>query len=695
MRFHERPPLGVTLLVGVVAALVPLLAWMQYRWLGQLSEAETERMQRTLRTAASQFAVEFDAELARAMSSLQVEGPVLRDRNWGAYAQRHRAWADSAADPRMVREVLLVDAGNGVELALPPFAPASASAQPAPPVERLSLFRWDPSSDSFQPLEWPAELLPLRASMATHLAEYPRGLDRDRLVAREQGGGAAGAADRARGRGSADEGRPRGGRAAAADRGRFEGALAQALSSDEMLVSPVALVESPAGTSGAPRIAILGFTILRLDLAVLRETVLPALVWRHLHGADGVPEYRVAVVARGDPSRVIWESEPGAAAAIVAAPDVSQEFMTPRPDRVLFFRRGGPGDLEPGRRPAPAENIVVSVLERREPGAVRVVAGESRVVAPFEGRWTLVAKHRAGSLEAAVSLARRRNLALSSGVLLLLTLAVGLIVVSARRAQELARQQMEFVAAVSHELRTPVSVISTAAGNLADGVVGDPRRVKTYGETIRAEARRLAETVERVLQLAGIAAGRAAAAEARARPAALVNDAIAACRAEIDAAGIEVEIDVAPHLPLVAGDLAALRSAIQNLISNAVKYGGEAKWLRVGCRESGIGSRDSASVVFVVEDRGLGIDADDCKHIFEPFYRGRAAVQRQIQGSGLGLNLVRRIVEAHGGTVSVVSEPGKGSTFTVTLPAVWEAAQADAPEASRAGVSGRAAGGHL
>ena len=125
----------------------------------------------------------------------------------------------------------------------------------------------------------------------------------------------------------------------------------------------------------------------------------------------------------------------------------------------------------------------------------------------------LLAKHRAGSLEAAVAAVRLRNLLISSGVLILLTLAVGLIVVSTRRAEALARQQMEFVAAVSHELRTPVSVIGAAAGNLADGVVGDPLRVRKYGETIQSEARRLAETVERVLQLAGIAAGRAAASQ--------------------------------------------------------------------------------------------------------------------------------------------------------------------------------------
>ena len=75
-------------------------------------------------------------------------------------------------------------------------------------------------------------------------------------------------------------------------------------------------------------------------------------------------------------------------------------------------------------------------------------------------------------------------------------------------------------------------------------------------------------------------------------------------------------------------------------------------------------------VLLSVEDHGLGIDPDDRKHIFEPFYRGREAVSRQIKGSGLGLNLVQRIAEAHGGRVVVTSEPGKGSTFTIMLPGV-------------------------
>ena len=273
--------------------------------------------------------------------------------------------------------------------------------------------------------------------------------------------------------------------------------------------------------------------------------------------------------------------------------------------------------------------------------------------------------------------ARTRNFALSSGILLLLTTTIILIVVSARRAHRLARQQLEFVAAVSHELRTPVAIIGTAAGNLADGVVEEPGRVKKYGATIQTEARRLGETVERVLQLAGIAAGRASAARTAIPVADLVRDAVAACQHEIDLAGASVEVDIAPELTKlptdphgvqrVVGDAAALRSALQNLIINAIKYGGPNPWVRVTAK-----STSQKATRITVEDHGLGIDAEDRKHIFEPFYRGREAVSRQIQGSGLGLHLVHRIIEAHGGRVTVQSELGQGSTFTIDLPGVHD-----------------------
>jgi signal transduction histidine kinase len=652
---------GVTLLAGVVLLLVPLLAWLQYRWLGQVSDAERDRMQRTLRTAASQFGVDFDGELSRTMVGVQVDGPTMRDQNWTAYAQKYSAWTERTQDPRLVREVLLVD--------VPGRARGSKNGKRVRGevlAERLRLRHWNDEQRTFEVSEWTGELSGMREILARHMGEI-------RELRMQDG-----------------------------ERGRMrrEAALSFMAGDDYTLIAPVTLFEFPEDRHSRPRIDILGFTLVRFDPDYIRGTLLPMLAARHFHGGDASADYRLAVTDRDDPSRTIWESDEGAAAAIGRSPDVTHSFMSARPDQLFMVARNGGTSSNAA---APGERIMISVLQDRRVPPPPSAGGTSAVPEPprgygaFEGRWQLAAVHRAGSLEAAVTAVRRRNLMLSSGILILLTTAIGLIVVSARRAQTLARQQMEFVAAVSHELRTPVSVIGTAAGNLADGVVEDPARVRVYGETIQAEARRLAETVERVLQLAGIAAGRAAAARVQIGAGDLIEHALKQCSAEIAAAGVDVEVAVADNLPPVEGDAAALGAALQNLVSNAIKYGGEARWLKVGASGNpeglplqrsrrgdpsafAIASADRRSlgggwsglpsqIAFAVSDRGFGIGAEDRKHIFEPFYRGREAVARQIQGSGLGLNLVQRIAEAHQGHVTVTSELGKGSTFTLVLPA--------------------------
>ena len=361
--------------------------------------------------------------------------------------------------------------------------------------------------------------------------------------------------------------------------------------------------------------------------------------------------------------------------------------MGPRPEQMFVFARGtcagsrcrstaaaappsdnaGPAASRPTDRRSKierGENIVVSMIEREDAGG-RESMTRARPVRPL--RRPLGADGQAPRRFARSGGGRgaQTNLLISSSVLLLLTLAIGLIVVSARRAQELARQQMEFVAAVSHELRTPVSVIGAAAGNLADGVVGDPQRVRKYGETIQGEARRLAETVERVLQLAGIAAGRAAAAQVPVAAADLVHESLGACRTEIDKRRRQGrDRDRRQPAASVVGDVAALKSALQNLISNAVKYGGDARWVRVSARP-GTGSREpgskwsSRSKITAWASKPRTASTSSSRSI-----AAAMAVSQQIQGSGLGLNLVMRIAEAHGGAVSVTSEPGKGSTFT-------------------------------
>jgi len=146
----------------------------------------------------------------------------------------------------------------------------------------------------------------------------------------------------------------------------------------------------------------------------------------------------------------------------------------------------------------------------------------------------------------------------------------------------------------------------------------------------------------------------------------VLEDVVASSGALIDAAHITVEWQVPTKVPPVLGDEPALRRVFQNLVGNAIKYGGGGGWIGLRARSTG---RD---VQVTIADRGIGIGADEQPHIFEPFYRAPAVVEAQIQGAGLGLSLVSRIVEAHGGRISVKSAPGEGSEFTVSLPAATE-----------------------
>jgi signal transduction histidine kinase len=236
---------------------------------------------------------------------------------------------------------------------------------------------------------------------------------------------------------------------------------------------------------------------------------------------------------------------------------------------------------------------------------------------------------------------------------------------------------MEFVAGVSHELRTPVAVICSAAENLADGLVHEPSQVRRYGTVVRDEGRRLAEMVEQVLEFAGAYSGRRAYGSDRVDVAAIVTGALEACDTAIREAGTTVALEVAGGLPAVQGDPGALRRAVQNLVLNALKYGGDARWLRVTAAASEDEARPAVRIE--VEDRGRGIPPNELGHVFEPFFRGKDAVAAQTRGFGLGLSLVDRVARAHGGRVSVVSTPGKGSVFILHLPAAPPAAAVPEP----------------
>ncbi len=284
-------------------------------------------------------------------------------------------------------------------------------------------------------------------------------------------------------------------------------------------------------------------------------------------------------------------------------------------------------------------------------------------------KWMLVAKDRQGSLAAAAAKLSHRWLAVNFGVLIVLALGLATIVVSMLRAQAFLKLQMEFVAGVSHELRTPLSVIGSAADNLAEGVVRSAKDVQEYGALIRSECRRLSGLVEQTLRFS------AAKADIRSRDIQffritdVIDRALSAAVTAIDGNRLSLEKIVDPNLPMVRADPDLLSECLLNLISNALKYGGDAQWL--GIRAQTVETGHGTGVQITVEDRGIGISAAELRHVFEPFYRGQTARSAQIRGTGLGLSLAREAANSMGARITVKSAVGKGSAFTLHIPPAY------------------------
>lgn len=281
-------------------------------------------------------------------------------------------------------------------------------------------------------------------------------------------------------------------------------------------------------------------------------------------------------------------------------------------------------------------------------------------------QWQLLVQDPAGSLEVAVDQWRRRNLAISFGLLAILAASAVLIFSVARRAERLAKLQMEFVAGVSHELYTPVAVINSAAENLVDGVVENSQQMQEYGGMIRDQGRRLEYLLDQVLSFA---AGQFRGSDHDLHPielAPVIAQSLDVAEPLLRDAGFVVEKEIEADLPIIAADPASVRICIENLVSNVMKYASGGGWVRF--RAQLARNNSSAEVQISFEDKGIGIAAKDLPNIFEPFYRAQAARDTQARGVGLGLYLVKRIMESMGGRVTVSSEMGRGSRFVLHFP---------------------------
>ena len=582
---------------ALLLVLLGALATVQYRWLGEVSEAERDRMRASLRTRASEFTQEFDAELTRVFIAFQMDRDRLDGAAAPALAAAYAAWRASTMAPSLVRGVYVAE-GRTFE---------SAKVQ-----------RFDLEENTLQPSPWPPEFAGMVRRAPGFLPQV-EGLPPPMLL--------ADAVD----------------------------ASVPALIVPARRITRSAVGDQVAFIAHATAEA--SVVIVSLDPGSLRRDLLEPLVAKHF-GDAVASEYLVTIVRRDDPSNVVYSS--GGDAIDRASADVATGLFDLRMEE-LNRQSLGRGGLHP--LPNPGDRFAITIVRRASglDGKRVLMAGGDE-----QGAWEVRARHRLGSLETVVARSRRRNLAISLGVLGLLAASLVLALAAARRQQRLARQQMEFVAAVSHELRTPLTVICSAGENLADGVIADSVQVKRYGALIQAEGRRLGDMVERVMEFAGISSGTAVRALTDVDLSTVVAEATDALRQDAADRGVTLKVDADGTLPAVKGDVDALRSAMQNIVGNAVKYSPSGATVDISTRVLG---GEPPRVQVRVADRGLGIDAADLPHIFKPFYRGQRAVDAQVRGTGVGLSVVRHVIDAHEGTIAVESRAGEGTTIVVELPA--------------------------
>lgn len=231
---------------------------------------------------------------------------------------------------------------------------------------------------------------------------------------------------------------------------------------------------------------------------------------------------------------------------------------------------------------------------------------------------------------------------------------------AAQRQQSFYRN---FIQNVSHELKTPLTVIQGHASKLAEApedAAGRQASLRIIGD----EARRLTQLVDNLLTLARLESPSFTLDRAPMSLAALLEEAILQLSDLAEERGIELSLAAPPGLPRLNADPARLKQALLNLLDNGLKFTPSGGAVSVALRDDPANRR----LVCAVSDTGEGIPGEDLPHIFERLYRARRAGARPVEGSGLGLTLAQQIVQAHGGELRVESEPGKGSTFTFTLP---------------------------
>jgi signal transduction histidine kinase len=567
MKWTKRA-VGEWAAIAAMVAGVSILAAFQYRWTGEISRTEQNRLKVSLAASVHDFDQEFSFDFQQLCEGFELDPEREASGLESQLAGRLLKWSSSSPHPEFVGGIFLwnTDAAGGA---------------------RLQEFR--ENEKRFRNADWPARLLPVRESLERQARQPSTEInDRDAVYYPWT-----------------------------------------AIEEAPALVRPVFRI-APAEGGAESEVHATGLLIVELNEEFLERQYFPDLVERHF-GAPGQRSFAVTVRSARPPYRTVYVSDPG-----------------------IFISGDSP-------------DAAVNLFD--------LVGGESRRRghAPLQSsdagrQWQLAVQHPAGSLEEAVTSWRRRNLALSLGLLGVLAVSMALLISAARRSRALAKMQMEFVAGVSHELCTPLAVINSAAENLADGVIDAPEQVQEYGGMIRGQGRRLERLVDGVLLFTAGRFGLSGYEMAPLEIARVVEQAVAAAEPGARDAGFTLEKEICGNLPMVLADASAIMTCIENLISNAIKYSDRNRWAAVRACAASAGVKKEVRIV--VEDKGTGIPPADLPHILEPFYRVQSARDKQISGVGLGLHLVKRLMEDMGGRVSVVSELGRGTQVTLHFPAL-------------------------
>ena len=569
MRARLKPAHVEWGLVVLLAGFCAVLSVLQYRWTGELSRAEAERMRSGINEQAQEFCRAFDSTLTRSCEALVPTDESLNDDNREEiHAQHFQKWKSGNPRPIFSRLAVAVSTQFGTQL----FEQDQTTG-------KLALMPWPSDWNSLQ------MLFSRRPMGGAPPFENPQGM----LFALPVFSG------RSWSNGPPDRVGAFGGPGSPGERG-------------------------PPFGRGRP--LEMEWDIFELDTNYLRNTWLPELTRRYLN--PGAHAFNDVVIKTVSVPRTIVFSSP-----------VQSTNTFESPVTVAFNRQGRSPDM------------------RRGPGT--------------DFCWELQVRPHLGAVDAIVEASRRRNLTVALLLNGLIFAAGFALLVHTRRSRELSRAQMAFVANVSHEIRTPLTVIRGAGHNLLRGVAREPGQIEQYSRLIIQHAEQLTGMVEQILELAGVRKNASAALRAPVAVSELLQEAVAATKQDTEATHCEVHLELPPGLPPVIGDAPALRRVFQNLITNAAKHGGQGGW--IGISAANVKAGNAPMVEIKVADRGPGIPKAELPEIFKPFFRGANAQARQIRGSGLGLSLVREIIEAHGGAVSVESQSGQGAVFVVRLPA--------------------------